>query len=76
MTSVPTRWQRSSFSSGAEGTCVELAQHDAGLLLRESDAPRSVVMTSAARLAALLGGVKGGRFDGLSARQEASAGGR
>ncbi|MDT0305445.1 DUF397 domain-containing protein [Streptomyces sp. DSM 44917] len=63
---VPPGWQRSSFSGGTDN-CVELAHgRSGGLLLRESDAPLSVVATSRRRLAALLGGVKSGRFDRLA----------
>ncbi|MDT0343266.1 DUF397 domain-containing protein [Streptomyces litchfieldiae] len=63
----PVRWQRSSYSGGGGENCVELARCGAGVLLRESDAPRSAVLTSAARLAALLGEVKAGRLDRLTA---------
>ncbi|ARQ70101.1 DUF397 domain-containing protein [Streptomyces marincola] len=64
-----TRWQRSSFSGGTGDNCLELgraAGRGGGLLLRESDAPCAVLITSGARLAALLRGVKAGRFDRLA----------
>ncbi|ONK13568.1 DUF397 domain-containing protein [Streptomyces sp. MP131-18] len=68
-TLAATRWQRSSYSGGTGDNCLELgrpAPHGGRVLLRESDAPRSVLTTSAARLAALLRGVKAGRFDRLA----------
>lgn len=45
---------------------MELARSERGFLLRESDIPRCVVVTSTRRLAALLERVKAGRFDCLS----------
>ncbi|TDC27601.1 DUF397 domain-containing protein [Streptomyces sp. 8K308] len=47
-------WQKSSFSN-EEGNCVELARATAErLLIRESDAPDTVLATNPARLKALL----------------------
>jgi hypothetical protein len=57
-------WQKSSFSGGGDGhECVELAQRDGGILLRESDEPRVVLATTPAALRAFLRGVRAGEFD-------------
>ncbi|MFE9249941.1 DUF397 domain-containing protein [Streptomyces sp. NPDC007088] len=60
-------WQKSSFS-GADNNqnCVELAEVNGEIRLRESDAPEIVVTTSRANLAAFLKGVKAGEFDHLA----------
>lgn len=52
---IEPSWQKSSFSS-SDGTtnCIELAVTPAALLLRESDEPATVLITSPHRLAALL----------------------
>lgn len=60
----PITWQKSSFSgSDAEIQCVELAHVDGQILMRESDAPDTVVTTDRAKLRAFLLGVKAGEFD-------------
>ncbi|TGA95924.1 DUF397 domain-containing protein [Streptomyces sp. MZ04] len=54
-------WQKSSFSTGGEGECVELAAGPAGdVYFRESDRPTQVATTSAAALRVLLLGIKTG----------------
>ncbi|WP_329386701.1 DUF397 domain-containing protein [Streptomyces sp. NBC_01716] len=66
MTSTPINWQKSSFSgSDAEIQCVELAHVDGRILLRESDAPGTIVTTDRDKLRAFLLGVKAGEFDHL-----------
>ncbi|MEU5130042.1 DUF397 domain-containing protein [Streptomyces mobaraensis] len=58
-------WQKSSFSGGGGENCVELAQHDGNILMRESDEPEAIVATSREKLRAFLMGVKAGEFDHL-----------
>ncbi|MER7043810.1 DUF397 domain-containing protein [Streptomyces jumonjinensis] len=57
------QWQKSSFPGGDGPECVEIAQHDGSILVRESDDPGTVVTTDRAKLAAFLQGVKAGEFD-------------
>ncbi|MFI5803594.1 DUF397 domain-containing protein [Streptomyces sp. NPDC051561] len=48
-------WQKSTFSGGAEGNCVNVAASPHGTLhLRESDDPDTVLTTGGPQLAALL----------------------
>ncbi|MGW1783125.1 DUF397 domain-containing protein [Streptomyces sp. NPDC002143] len=56
------RWQKSTFSGGAEGnTCVELASPTPVTLhLRESDTPDTALTTTPAALAHLLAGIRAG----------------
>ncbi|MFF4156391.1 DUF397 domain-containing protein [Streptomyces sp. NPDC001678] len=55
-------WRKSSFSVGAEGSCLEAAPTPGGLIrLRESDDPARVVTTTPTVWAALLVAVKAGR---------------
>ncbi|MFJ2828784.1 DUF397 domain-containing protein [Streptomyces sp. NPDC087263] len=50
-----TQWQKSSFSGGADGNeCIELAQREGALLLRESEEPTRVLPVSRDSLLALL----------------------
>ncbi|MFD5553803.1 DUF397 domain-containing protein [Streptomyces sp. NPDC127068] len=66
MTRNEIRWQKSSYSSGGdEGQCLEIATRADTVLLRESDAPGTVVTTTPAKLRAFLLGVKAGEFDHL-----------
>lgn len=61
------QWRKSSKSSNAEGSdCLELAEHNGEILLRESDNPGVVVHTTRAKLRAFLGGAKEGEFDDLA----------
>ncbi|WP_327122279.1 DUF397 domain-containing protein [Streptomyces sp. NBC_01341] len=61
------QWRKSSKSSGAEGNnCLELAEYEGEILLRESDRPDVVVRTTRAKLRAFLGGAKEGEFDDLA----------
>ncbi|MCX4408483.1 DUF397 domain-containing protein [Streptomyces sp. NPDC059837] len=49
------QWQKSTFSSGSDGSnCVELAHRDGTLLLRESDEPDRILPLSPVGLVALL----------------------
>ncbi len=40
---MPTQWQKSSFSGIDAENCIELADAEPHLLLRESDAPGDVI---------------------------------
>ncbi|MEV4743936.1 DUF397 domain-containing protein [Streptomyces sp. NPDC049555] len=54
-------WYKSSFSTGANGSCVEVSLPPGGLLrLRESDDPAVVLTLRPSALAALLRSVKAG----------------
>jgi hypothetical protein len=57
-------WQKSSFSTGGEGECVELAatQTSSHILLRESDNPHDIAATTPRALANLLHAVKAGNL--------------
>jgi hypothetical protein len=61
------QWQKSSFSGGDGPNCVEMAQHEGGIAMRESDVPDNILVTSRANLAAFITGVKAGEFDHLTA---------
>ncbi|SFB93655.1 DUF397 domain-containing protein [Streptomyces aidingensis] len=54
MTGIAIQWQKSSFSGANGPDCVELAHGGGPLLLRESDAPETVLAASPAAFAALL----------------------
>ncbi|MYY10076.1 DUF397 domain-containing protein [Streptomyces sp. SID4919] len=58
-------WQKSSFSGAQGPECLEVAANEAGLHIRESDAPAVIVTTDRAKLAAFVAGVKAGEFDHL-----------
>jgi hypothetical protein len=52
-------WQKSSFSGGPEGNCVNVATAPDGTIrLRESDTPRTVITTAPEGLSALLRHIK------------------
>ncbi|MFI9587936.1 DUF397 domain-containing protein [Streptomyces sp. NPDC052236] len=52
-------WQKSSYSTGGQGECTELASGPTGLVhLRESDRPTQIATATPAALAALLDSVK------------------
>jgi hypothetical protein len=65
MSASPIKWQKSSFSGGGGENCVEVADHDGGIKMRESDDPTSVIVTSHEKFAAFVAGVKAGEFDHL-----------
>lgn len=54
-------WQKSSYSGMGEN-CVEIAAHADVIWLRESDQPSAVTASSRSAFAALLTGVRSGRF--------------
>ncbi|MFE1962432.1 DUF397 domain-containing protein [Streptomyces sp. NPDC059479] len=61
------QWRKSSKSADADGdNCLELADHNGEILMRESDDPDVVIRTTRAKLRAFLGGVKEGEFDDLA----------
>ncbi|MFH8368063.1 DUF397 domain-containing protein [Streptomyces sp. NPDC018031] len=62
---APIQWQKSSFSGGDGPNCVEVAQHDGRIVMRESDDPGVILTTTREKLAAFLLGVKAGEFDHL-----------
>ncbi|MGW6362038.1 DUF397 domain-containing protein [Streptomyces sp. NPDC055092] len=52
-------WQKSSYSGGPEGNCVNIATAPDGTIrLRESDDPDTVVFTEPAQLALLIRQIK------------------
>ncbi|MEV8414776.1 DUF397 domain-containing protein [Streptomyces niveus] len=55
-------WQKSSFS-GEGPQCVEIAENNGDILMRESDDPNTVTTTSRDKFAAFIAGVKAGEFD-------------
>ncbi|MFE7569712.1 DUF397 domain-containing protein [Streptomyces sp. NPDC057539] len=60
--STEINWQKSSFSDqGAQ--CVEIAEHNGAILMRESDDSNVVTATSRTKFAAFIAGVKAGEFD-------------
>ncbi|MGW0531785.1 DUF397 domain-containing protein [Streptomyces sp. NPDC003032] len=61
-------WQKSSFSTGGEGECVELASDPAGHIhLRESDRPDEVTTVASGALYGLLRALKADGNPGLRA---------
>ncbi|MFI5754416.1 DUF397 domain-containing protein [Streptomyces sp. NPDC051569] len=60
--STEITWQKSSFS-GEGPQCVEIAEHDGAVLMRESDDPNVVTTTTRIKFAAFIAGVKAGEFD-------------
>ncbi|MET4923505.1 DUF397 domain-containing protein [Streptomyces sp. PSRA5] len=61
------QWRKSTKSSGPDGNnCLELAEHDGEILMRESDNPGVVIRTSRVKLRAFLDGAKEGEFDNLA----------
>lgn len=55
-------WRKSSFSADT-GACVEIAEVDGIVLLREGDDPDVIIRVTRRRLRALLDGVRAGEFD-------------
>jgi hypothetical protein len=56
-------WQKSSFSTGGEGECVELAATNPDRIhLRESDHPHGIATTTPRALAGLLHALKSGNL--------------
>lgn len=61
--STEIQWQKSSFSTGGGEQCVEIAEHNGEILLRESDDPNTVTTTTRNKFNAFIAGVKAGEFD-------------
>jgi hypothetical protein len=57
---VPVEWHKSSFSGIGAENCLELAHHKGRILLRESDAPNTLVTAAPTRLHTLLLAIKTG----------------
>ncbi|ATW49695.1 DUF397 domain-containing protein [Streptomyces peucetius] len=55
-------WRKSSFSADT-GACIEVAEGDDCVFLRESDEPDVIVRTTRRKLRAFLEGAKAGEFD-------------
>lgn len=59
----PLTWQKSSFSTGGEGECVELATSPTGgIHFRESDEPAQIATANPAAVGELFTAIKRGRF--------------
>ncbi len=59
----PLTWQKSSFSGGGEGSCVELAAAAPHHVhLRESDHPHEIAMATPRALAHLLHTIRAGNL--------------
>ncbi|MCZ4514153.1 DUF397 domain-containing protein [Streptomyces sp. ActVer] len=58
---MSVQWQKSSFSGVEGGNCVEVADHEGQILIRESDAPDTVITAAPARLRGLLRALKAER---------------
>jgi hypothetical protein len=59
-------WRKSSFSGGNGAACVEVAQTDDGVLVRNSNHPQAGTVAFTHReLAAWIAGCKAGEFDDL-----------
>ena len=57
-------WRKASFC--AAGECLEVAQRDGVILLRDSTQPRGIVLRcAAAEWRSLVADIKAGSFDGL-----------
>ena len=60
-------WRKSSYSSGAGGDCVEVAEAAGGVLVRNSNNLSLGTMPfTKAELSAFIAGCKGGEFDDLT----------
>ena len=55
------RWRKASVSADT-GACIEIAEGDGHIFLRESDEPDVVVQTTRRKLRAFLDGVQAGEF--------------
>ena len=68
MTTHPQRltWRKSSFSGGNGADCVEVAETDAGVLVRHSKRPdEGSLEFTPSELTAWIAGCKAGEFDDL-----------
>ena len=61
---LPPAWRRASFC--ASGECVEVAQQDGVIILRDSTQPHgSLLYAAVSDFGSLVRNIKSGRFDGL-----------
>ncbi|MEV8400485.1 DUF397 domain-containing protein [Streptomyces niveus] len=61
------QWRKSSKSAEGDGDgCLELAEQDGEILMRESDHPGVVIHTTRVKLRAFLEGAKEGEFDNFA----------
>ncbi|THA25595.1 DUF397 domain-containing protein [Streptomyces sp. RKND-216] len=51
-------WHKSSYSEDSDGNCLEVARHEDGLLIRESDDPDVIADLGTAAARAFLGYVR------------------
>lgn len=59
-------WRKSSFSGTNGGACVEVAQTDEGILVRNSKRPsEGTIAFTRSEVAAWIAGCKAGEFDDL-----------
>jgi hypothetical protein len=58
-----TTWRKSTFC--ASGECVEVAQHNGMIVLRDAEQPRGNVRYTAEEWRAFVRGIKAGEFDDL-----------
>jgi hypothetical protein len=59
----PLTWQKSSFSTGGEGECVELATAPTGgVHFRESDEPAQIATASPVAMRGLFSAIRRGGF--------------
>ena len=62
----PLTWRKSSFTGPNGGTCVEIAETNTGVLVRNSNHPDAGTITfTRSELAAWINGCKAGEFDDL-----------
>jgi hypothetical protein len=59
---VELYWRKSSFSADT-GACIEVAEDDGVVFIREGDDPDVIVRTTRRKLRAFLQGVRAGEFD-------------
>ena len=63
MSSDHTRWRKSSYSGGQGGNCVEVAERDGMILVRDTKDPGHVHPFSAAGWRAFIANVNDGVYD-------------
>ena len=61
------KWRKSSFSGGNGGTCVEVAEADGAILVRNSNRPDAGTLAfTRAEMSAWVKGCAAGEFDDLT----------